>query len=137
MPATSRKRRATDATSMRSGKTSASKYVAGGKGIHRPLGAASDAISMKSGYSAKTAKSGKSATASAHTGSEYTTKKAKGDMKKKGKPDPFAYIPLSRNTLNKRYVFFIVSTTFCFTFIYIFAFFFIENAQNMQAHLKT
>uniref|UniRef100_A0A0K8U887 RRP12-like protein n=2 Tax=Bactrocera latifrons TaxID=174628 RepID=A0A0K8U887_BACLA len=102
MPATSRKRKATDATSMRSGKTSASKYVAGGKGIHRPLGAASDAISMKSGYSAKTAKSGKSAAASAYAGSDYTTKKAKGDMKKKGKLDPFAYIPLTRNTLNKR-----------------------------------
>ncbi|XP_017466364.1 PREDICTED: RRP12-like protein [Rhagoletis zephyria] len=103
LSATSRKRKATDAISMRSGKTSASKYVAGGKGIHRPLGAAgSDAISMKSGYSAKSAKSGKSTAASAYAGSEYTTKKAKGDMKKKGKLDPFAYIPLSRNTLNKR-----------------------------------
>ncbi|XP_017493107.1 PREDICTED: RRP12-like protein [Rhagoletis zephyria] len=45
LPATSRKRKATDAISMRSGKTSASKHVAGGKGIHRPLGASgSDAI---------------------------------------------------------------------------------------------
>ncbi|XP_053948868.1 RRP12-like protein [Anastrepha ludens] len=102
LPATSRKRKAQDAISMRSGKSTASKYVAGGKGIHRPLGAASDALSMKSGYSAKSAKSGKSAAASAFAGSEYTTKKAKGDMKKKGKLDPFAYIPLSRNTLNKR-----------------------------------
>ena len=25
-------------------------------------------------------------------------------MKKKGKPDPFAYVPLKRNALNKRYV---------------------------------
>ncbi|XP_017493079.1 PREDICTED: uncharacterized protein LOC108381177 [Rhagoletis zephyria] len=81
LPATSRKRKATDAISMRSGKTSASKYVAGGKGIHRPLGASA---------------------ASAYAGSEYTTKKPKGIMKKKGKLDPFAYIPLSRNTLNKR-----------------------------------
>ncbi|XP_004527369.1 RRP12-like protein [Ceratitis capitata] len=102
LPTTSRKRKATDAISMRSGKTSASKYIAGGKGIHRPLGAGSDAMSMKSGYSAKTAKSGKSIAASVNAGSEYTTKKAKGDMKKKGKLDPFAYIPLSRNTLNKR-----------------------------------
>lgn len=36
-------------------------------------------------------------------GSEYKMKKAKGDMKKKGKPDPYAYVPLARSTLNKRY----------------------------------
>ncbi|XP_067641369.1 RRP12-like protein [Eurosta solidaginis] len=102
-PTTSRKRKATDAISMRSGKTNTSKYIAGGKGIHRPLGGASnDALSMKSGYSAKSAKSRKSTAGSAYAGSEYATKKAKGDMKKKGKLDPFAYIPLSRNTLNKR-----------------------------------
>lgn len=128
MPATSRKRKATDATSMRSVKTSASKYVAGGKGIHRPLGAASDAISMKSGYSAKTAKSGKSAAASAYAGSDYTTKKAKGDMKKKGKLDPFAYIPLSRNTLNKRYANFVVfiNLIVLHTFIYLLFGFFLQ-----------
>ncbi|XP_005182344.2 RRP12-like protein [Musca domestica] len=97
--APNRKRKAGDSMSMRSGKTSASRYTAGGKGIHRPLGgASSDAVSMKSGYSAKSGKSAKSQ----HTGSEYTHKKAKGDMKKKGKLDPYAYIPLSRNTLNKR-----------------------------------
>ena len=28
--------------------------------------------------------------------------KASGDMKRRGKPDPYAYIPLNRNTLNKR-----------------------------------
>ncbi len=28
--------------------------------------------------------------------------KAKGDVKKKGKPDPFAYVPLLRQKLNKR-----------------------------------
>ncbi|KNC26487.1 RRP12-like protein [Lucilia cuprina] len=96
--APSRKRKAADALSMRSGKTSASRYTTGGKGIHRNVGAASDAISMKSGKSGYSTKSGKSN----HTGGEYTTKKAKGDMKKKGKLDPYAYIPLSRNTLNKR-----------------------------------
>lgn len=103
--APNRKRKATDALSMRSGKTSASRYTTGGKGIHRSVsggGAASDAISMKSGKSGYTAKSGKSS----HAGTEYSTKKAKGDMKKKGKLDPYAYIPLSRNTLNKRWVFF-------------------------------
>lgn len=94
LAASNRKRKANDAVSMRSGKTSTSRYTAGGKGIHRPV-AASDAVSMKSGY---TAKSGKSA----YAGSEYSSKKAKGDMKKKGKVDPYAYIPLSRNSLNKR-----------------------------------
>ncbi|XP_013109377.2 RRP12-like protein [Stomoxys calcitrans] len=89
-----RKRKAGDAVSMRSGKTNASRYTTGGKGIHRPVGAASDAMSTKSGYSAKSGKS--------QAGTEYSTKKAKGDMKKKGKLDPYAYIPLSRNTLNKR-----------------------------------
>ncbi|XP_075158703.1 RRP12-like protein [Haematobia irritans] len=93
--APNRKRKAADAVSMRSGKTSASRYTTGGKGIHRNVGAASDAMSTKSGYSAKSGKS-------QHGGTEYSTKKAKGDMKKKGKLDPYAYIPLSRNTLNKR-----------------------------------
>lgn len=96
-----RKRKATDALSMRSGKTTASsRYTAGGKGIHRQLGAggggggASDAMSVKSGKS--TARP---------AGSEYGSKKAKGDMKKRGQLDPYAYIPLSRNNLNKRWVF--------------------------------
>ncbi|KAH8387862.1 hypothetical protein KR093_009905 [Drosophila rubida] len=82
-----RKRKATsDAMSMRSGVTSASTR----KGIHRSLGAkSSDAMSVKSGVSRV-------------AGSEYSTKKAKGDMKKSGKLDPYAYIPLTRNTLNKR-----------------------------------
>lgn len=97
-----RKRKATDALSMKSGKTTASsRYTAatgagGGKGIHRQLGGAgnTDAMSVKSG------KSGKSINRTA--GSEFTSKKAKGDMKKRGQLDPYAYIPLTRNTLNKR-----------------------------------
>ncbi|KAH8356903.1 hypothetical protein KR200_011355 [Drosophila serrata] len=94
-----RKRKASDALSMKSGKTTASsRYTAagGGKGIHRQLGGAgnTDAMSMKSG------KSGKSVNRTA--GNEYTSKKAKGDMKKRGQLDPYAYIPLTRNTLNKR-----------------------------------
>lgn len=28
--------------------------------------------------------------------------KAKGDVKKKGQPDPYAYIPLNRQKLNRR-----------------------------------
>ena len=35
-------------------------------------------------------------------GKEYTSSRAKGDMKKKGMMDPYAYIPLDRQTLNKR-----------------------------------
>ena len=39
------------------------------------------------------------------TGAEYRGKKAKGDIKQKGKHDPYAYVPLSRSALNKRYGF--------------------------------
>jgi ribosomal RNA-processing protein 12 len=35
-------------------------------------------------------------------GMEYQSRKAKGDVKKKGKPDPYAYLPLSRKALNRR-----------------------------------
>jgi len=52
----------------------ASSYKPGGSGIHRPLA----------------------------PGSEYKSKKARGDVKLKGKPDPFAYIPMSHKSLNKR-----------------------------------
>lgn len=89
----SRKRKASSALSQKSGKTGdSSKYVAGGKGIHRPM---SGAASVRSGYTNGTRKS-------TEFGSEYRAKKSKGDMKKKGGLDPYAYIPLSRNTLNKR-----------------------------------
>lgn len=62
-----------------------SKYKAGGVGIHRPV---SSAASIKSGVS---------------LGSEYKSKKASGDIKRKGKQfDPYAYVPLQRGVLNKR-----------------------------------
>lgn len=35
-------------------------------------------------------------------GSQYRAKKAGGDMKKSGVPDPYAYLPLDRKTLKKR-----------------------------------
>ena len=67
----------------------AKKYKAGGRGIHRPLEGGDDGDDAKKktpvGY-----------------GSEYRSKKAKGDMKKKGKPDPYAYIPLDAKSLNRR-----------------------------------
>ncbi|XP_077803136.1 RRP12-like protein isoform X3 [Macaca mulatta] len=53
-------------------------YQAGGSGIHRP-------VAKK-----------------AMPGAEYKAKKAKGDVKKKGRPDPYAYIPLNRSKLNRR-----------------------------------
>ncbi|XP_053188669.1 RRP12-like protein [Scomber japonicus] len=53
-------------------------YKAGGSGIHRPLGGSRD------------------------TGVDYKSKKGKGDVKKKGKLDPYAYIPLRKAQLNRR-----------------------------------
>ncbi|XP_024936269.1 RRP12-like protein [Cephus cinctus] len=57
------------------------KYQAGGSGIHRPI----QNIKKDNTF-----------------GSEYRAKKAKGDIKKKGKPEPYAYVPLTRAALNKR-----------------------------------
>lgn len=95
----SKKRKAMDAKSMASGKSEASsKYIAGGKGIHR-----STAESVKSGVSRMSSATTKTAkSTNSQSGGSYKAKKAKGDMKKKGQVDPFAYIPLTRNSLNKR-----------------------------------
>ncbi|KAM4608020.1 RRP12-like protein [Polymixia lowei] len=54
------------------------KYKAGGSGIHRPLGGSRD------------------------SGTDYKSKKGKGDVKRKGKVDPYAYIPLRKAQLNRR-----------------------------------
>ncbi|XP_076241511.1 RRP12-like protein isoform X2 [Calliopsis andreniformis] len=79
---TNRKRKHSDNFDNVSVKSAAtSKYQAGGSGIHRPL---------------------KKAKAEQLPGAEYKAKKAGGDIKKKGKPDPYAYVPLSRSVLNKR-----------------------------------
>ena len=37
-------------------------------------------------------------------GGEYRSKKSGGDVKIKGKADPFAYVPFSKDRLNKRYL---------------------------------
>ncbi|PKA47068.1 hypothetical protein AXF42_Ash011742 [Apostasia shenzhenica] len=37
-----------------------------------------------------------------YTGADYTSKKASGDLKKKGKLEPYAYWPLDRKLLNRR-----------------------------------
>ncbi|KAI8486218.1 pre-rRNA processing protein [Branchiostoma belcheri] len=55
------------------------KYKAGGKGIHRPLKQAGGSF-----------------------GEDYRAKKAGGDIKKKGQPDPYAYVQLNPQYLNKR-----------------------------------
>uniref|UniRef100_F6X6Z7 Ribosomal RNA processing 12 homolog n=1 Tax=Monodelphis domestica TaxID=13616 RepID=F6X6Z7_MONDO len=53
-----------------------SQYRAGGSGIHRPL--------------------------ASKPGADYRAKKGRGDVKKKGRPDPYAYIPLNKAKLNHR-----------------------------------
>lgn len=66
-----------------------SKYIAGGSGIHRPIAKAKRRNQAGKGPQA-------------YTGEVYKANKAKGDIKKKGLPDPYAYVPLSRNMLNRR-----------------------------------
>uniref|UniRef100_UPI00358EC982 RRP12-like protein n=1 Tax=Myxine glutinosa TaxID=7769 RepID=UPI00358EC982 len=56
------------------------KYRAGGSGIHRSLEPKKEEL----------------------PGLEYRAKKAFGDVKKKGKPDPYAYIPFNKARLNRR-----------------------------------
>ncbi|KAJ1525453.1 hypothetical protein ONE63_010264 [Megalurothrips usitatus] len=92
-----RKRKISGSTDVKSTTTAgpSNKYRAGGGGIHRPVG---KAMSVKSGVSAKTGRS----SASTAFGSDYRSTKAKGDVKKKGAPDPYAYVPLNRDMLNKR-----------------------------------
>uniref|UniRef100_A0A665UWM2 Uncharacterized protein n=1 Tax=Echeneis naucrates TaxID=173247 RepID=A0A665UWM2_ECHNA len=60
------------------GVKSVSVYIPGGSGIHRPLGGSQD------------------------IGADYKSKKGKGDVKKEGKLDPYAYIPLKKAQLNRR-----------------------------------
>ena len=61
-----------------SSKSTFSKYTAGGSGIHRDL--------------------------KSDPGAEYRSKKGHGDIKKAGKADPYAYIPMTHKALNKRKV---------------------------------
>lgn len=68
-----------------------STYKPGGKGIHRQTSTISQRKAKRDNRSKSL------------PGEEYTSKKASGDMKRKGKPDPFAYMPLNRKSLNKRH----------------------------------
>jgi len=62
-------------TTSRGGAADAKKYRPGGSGIHRKLDT---------------------------PGSEYKSTKGRGDVKRKNKPDPYAYIPITHKNLNKR-----------------------------------
>lgn len=59
-------------------------YRTGGAGIHRSITKESS-LNNKKVY-----------------GEEFKSKKARGDIKLKGKPDPFAYLPFNFNKLNRR-----------------------------------
>nr|CAG4651565.1 EOG090X00E0 [Triops cancriformis] len=79
-----RKRKMTSAAS-ETDELPAMKYQAGGSGIHRPVAASEKQQKVEPDY-----------------GVEYRSSKAQGDVKRKGKPDPFAYVPLQRQSMNKR-----------------------------------
>ncbi|XP_003738817.1 RRP12-like protein [Galendromus occidentalis] len=67
------------------------------------LGALSGYAKSSKPRSVKSTNTMKSAKSTASVGNEYRSKKAKGDVKSKGQRfDPYAYIPMSRSTLNKR-----------------------------------
>lgn len=76
-----------DAATIKSTKSSGgSKYQPGGRGIHRK-------IHRKHEHVLESIK----------TGDEFRSKRARGDVKRKGVPtEPYAYIPLIRASLNKR-----------------------------------
>ncbi|KAM0736189.1 RRP12-like protein [Formica fusca] len=78
---TDKKRKYSESTSdvMSLKSQSTSRYRAGGSGIHRSLKASKVEL-----------------------GSEYRAVKAGGDIERKGKPDPYAYLPLTRAALNRR-----------------------------------
>lgn len=72
----------------------------------RKIGTESGSVKSRMSASTKAASSYKPGGSGIHRslapGSEYKSKKARGDVKLKGKPDPFAYIPMSHKSLNKR-----------------------------------
>nr|SVE90331.1 EOG090X00E0 [Daphnia sinensis] len=81
------------------------KYQAGGSGIHRPVAIAAKPSAKRpvQKLTAKQrAKQSQEKVKPVDYGAEFRSSKARGDVKRKGQPDPFAYVPLSRNALNKR-----------------------------------
>ena len=53
-------------------------------------------------YNTKNKKSIRDSTKRIHSGKNYASKNAGGDVKRKGQLDPYAYVPLDRRLLNKR-----------------------------------
>ena len=88
------------------------KYQAGGSGIHRPIsggGQQKEKNDTEPGKrtirkltSKQRAQQSKDSKKPAVYGAEYSSSKARGDVKRKGLPDPYAFIPLSKSVLNKR-----------------------------------
>ncbi|XP_054266666.1 RRP12-like protein [Macrosteles quadrilineatus] len=85
--AQNRKRHLSTSSVATSSTMPAMKYQAGGVGIHRPI---------------KKTKPGTKQNLKGSLGSEYKSKKAQGDVKRKGLPDPYAYVPLRKDALNRR-----------------------------------
>lgn len=75
--------------------------TAGGSGIHRQIRKEATVQDLKA-LRKKKKKNNKSEIPNLKTGKEYRARKARGDVKLKGKPDPYAYIPLSRKLLNRK-----------------------------------
>lgn len=89
------------------GNTFFSHYSAGGSGIHRPLGGSRD---VGADYKSKVSDRVEKCILQELPVRKCSTKcvlfifqKGKGDVKKKGKLDPYAYIPLKKAQLNRRY----------------------------------
>ena len=78
------------------------KYQAGGSGIHRPIDSDSKPVRKKLTSKMKSKMDKNTNSKPVDYGAEYRSSKAKGDVKRKGKPDPFAYVPLTKSVLNKR-----------------------------------
>nr|SVE78053.1 EOG090X00E0 [Daphnia lumholtzi] len=81
------------------------KYQAGGSGIHRPVAIAAKPSAKRTVQkltAKQRAKQSQENVKPVDYGAEFRSSKARGDVKRKGQPDPFAYVPLSRNALNKR-----------------------------------
>ena len=84
-----------------------STYKPGGRGIHRAISVSGESMGARSVRSTKSKASNKSTKSrrnepSINRGDAYRSKDAAGDMKRRGMPDPYAYIPLNPIALNKR-----------------------------------
>jgi len=84
-----------------------STYKPGGRGIHRPISVSGDSVGARSNRTTKSKASRKSSKSKhneppINRGEAYPSKNAAGDRKRRGMPDPFAFIPLKPIAHNKR-----------------------------------